>query len=42
MERILSYSPGSPEREELLKEIHRITQQTIEIPLIIDGKGVST
>ncbi len=41
-EPVLSYSPGSPERELLKKELQRQAGQEIEIPLIIGGKEVRT
>lgn len=37
-----SYAPGTPEREELKKEIERLKSQEIEIPAIIGGKVVKT
>ena len=37
-----SYAPGTPEREELRKEIDRLKSQEIEIPAIIGGKEVKT
>ncbi len=41
-ERILPYAVGTKEREELLNEIQRIKQETVEIPLIIGGKKVKS
>lgn len=42
MDSILSYSSGTKEREELLREIERIKKTTEEIPLIIGGRKVKT
>lgn len=41
-EPVLQYSPGSPEREILLKEVEEQAAMTIEIPLIIAGKEYFT
>ncbi len=41
-EPVLSYEPGSPERETLKAELERMSSQQIEIPLIIGGKEVRT
>lgn len=41
-EPVNSYAPGTKEREDLKKELHRQTSQTIEIPLIIGGKEIKT
>ena len=41
-EAVLGYLNGSPERENLLKELEYQSQMEIEIPLIIDGKEVRT
>ncbi|HPG73278.1 MAG TPA: 1-pyrroline-5-carboxylate dehydrogenase, partial [Bacteroidales bacterium] len=41
-ETILSYAKGSAEREDLLKELERQENLTIEIPLIIGGKEIKT
>ena len=41
-EPLLSYAPGTPERSELEKELKRLSSETIEIPLIINGKPVRT
>ncbi|MBI9032211.1 L-glutamate gamma-semialdehyde dehydrogenase [bacterium] len=41
-EPILSYAPGSPERKALQAELERMSNETIEIPLIIGGKEVKT
>ncbi len=41
-EPLLSYAPGTPERIELEKELKRLSSETIEIPLIINGKPVRT
>ncbi len=41
-EPVLSYAPGSPERAALKAELSRMMRETIEIPMIIDGKEVRT
>jgi 1-pyrroline-5-carboxylate dehydrogenase len=41
-EPILSYAPGTPEREALKKELARLKKEQIEIPLIIGGKEIKT
>ncbi|MBN2384594.1 L-glutamate gamma-semialdehyde dehydrogenase [bacterium] len=41
-EPVLSYAPGTHERETLKKELVRQSSQQIEIPLIIGGKEVRT
>ncbi len=41
-EPILSYQPGSPERQQLKEELAKLSGETIEIPLIIGGKEVRT
>lgn len=41
-EPVLSYLPGSVEREELEKEIANMRKQAIDIPLIIGGKEIRT
>jgi 1-pyrroline-5-carboxylate dehydrogenase len=41
-EQIKSYSPGSPERESLKKKLEQMYYDSVEIPLIIDGKEVRT
>ena len=41
-EPVLSYAPGAPERAALKAELSRMSGQTIEIPLFIDGKEVTT
>ncbi|HLM73064.1 MAG TPA: 1-pyrroline-5-carboxylate dehydrogenase, partial [Polyangiaceae bacterium] len=38
----LSYAPGSPERAALKAELNRMSAETIEIPMVIDGKEVTT
>jgi 1-pyrroline-5-carboxylate dehydrogenase len=42
MDHILSYAPGTPERERLIKALDQLRSKTEEIPLIIDGKPVET
>ncbi len=41
-ETILSYLPGSPERKELQEAIRSARAEEVEIPMIINGKKVST
>ena len=41
-EPVLDYAPGSPERAALKAELARRAGETIEIPMIIDGKEVTT
>ncbi len=42
MNKILSYAPGTPEREQLLKEIEALKGTTEEIPLLVNGESVKT
>ena len=37
-EPVRSYAPGSPERASLKAKLHDLRSQTIEIPIIIDGR----
>ncbi len=41
-EEVLSYAPGTPEREELSRELDRQASQVIDIPALIGGKEVRT
>ncbi|WGS64832.1 L-glutamate gamma-semialdehyde dehydrogenase [Marinitoga aeolica] len=41
-EPILSYAPGSKEREELKEKLGELSSKEIEIPLIIGGKEIKT
>ncbi len=41
-EPILSYAPGTPEREEVLKTYKAMYNSTIEVPLYINGQDVTT
>lgn len=41
-EPLLTYAPGSSERAELEKELKRMSSETVEIPLLINGKPVKT
>ncbi len=41
-EPILSYAPGTPEREELLNTYRKLKSQVTEIPMFINGKEVTT
>jgi len=42
MEKIRRYSPDTEEREYLKKELERMKDETIEIPLVVDGKEIKT
>jgi len=39
-ESVLSYAPGTPEKEALKKKLKELQSKEIEIPLIIGGKEV--
>ena len=39
-ERIKSYAPGSPERQELRSRLDELSAQRMELPLVIGGKDV--
>ncbi len=41
-EPVLSYAPGTREREELKAELERMLAEPVEVPCIIDGKEVRT
>ncbi len=41
-EPVLSYAPGSPEKESLKKKLKELQSKEIEIPLIIGGKEIKT
>ena len=41
-EPVMSYAPGSPEKEALKKKLKELRSKEIEIPLIIGGKEVKT
>ena len=41
-EPIRSYEPGSPERQRLQRRLEQMKNERIEIPLVIDGKDVTT
>ncbi|AQT67427.1 1-pyrroline-5-carboxylate dehydrogenase 1 [Anaerohalosphaera lusitana] len=41
-EPVLSYAPGTPERDLLKEELNRLESEVIEIPLIIGGKEIKT
>jgi 1-pyrroline-5-carboxylate dehydrogenase len=41
-EPILQYGKGSKEREQIISELNRISNEQIEIPLIIGGKEIRT
>jgi 1-pyrroline-5-carboxylate dehydrogenase len=41
-EPVFAYAPGSPERAKLKETLRAMSAETIEIPLVIDGKDVRT
>jgi 1-pyrroline-5-carboxylate dehydrogenase len=41
-EPVLTYAPGSPERTALTRELARQARETLEIPLIIGGRPVTS
>lgn len=41
-EPVLDYKPGSPEHTELQKELKKLKENPIEIPMVIDGDEVKT
>jgi delta 1-pyrroline-5-carboxylate dehydrogenase len=41
-EPVLSYAQGSPERIALEKELKRISSETVEIPVIVNGQEIRT
>ena len=41
-EPVKDYAPGSPERESLTGQLARMSKERIEIPMVIDGEGVSS
>lgn len=41
-ERVLTYAPGTPERESVKKVLNELMEQKIEIPVIIGGKEIYT
>jgi 1-pyrroline-5-carboxylate dehydrogenase len=41
-EPVLSYAPGSPERAALKAELRRMSGETLELPMVIDGADVTT
>ena len=41
-EPVLTYAPGSPERAALLSELETQSRTQVEIPLVIDGRRVTT
>ena len=41
-ERVLTYAPGTPERESVKKVLNELMQEKIEIPVIIGGKEIYT
>jgi len=41
-EPVLTYAPGTPERQKLIEEVERQYNSTVEIPLIIGGKEIRT
>jgi len=42
MERLIDYTPGSSERDELINELNTIKDEVIEVPLIINGEKIKT
>ncbi len=42
MERLIDYTPGSSERDELINELNTIKDEVIEVPLMIDGEKIKT
>jgi len=42
VDRICSYAPGTPERDQLVQQLKALKGQTEEIPLIIAGRAVQT
>lgn len=41
-EPVLSYAPGTPERQQLKAELARMSASSVEVPLIIGGRDVKT
>ena len=41
-EPILSYAPGTPERDRVLKTYKKMYNETVEVPLYINGKDIKT
>ncbi|MFY0672759.1 MAG: L-glutamate gamma-semialdehyde dehydrogenase [Bacteroidia bacterium] len=41
-EPVKGYAPGSPERESLQKTLKELQNEVLEIPMVIDGKAVTT
>ncbi len=41
-EPVLSYAPGTPEREELKKMLNEMRSEEVELPMVIGGKDVFT
>ncbi len=41
-ERVLDYAPGSPERATLRAQLDSMARETLDLPLVIDGKEVRT
>jgi len=41
-EPVLSYKKGSPEREELVKVLEEARSNVIDVPMVINGKHVTT
>jgi 1-pyrroline-5-carboxylate dehydrogenase len=41
-EPVYSYAPGTPEREKLKAALDEVKSKQIEIPLVIDGKEITT
>jgi len=41
-EPVLSYAPGTPERAAITRELQRISSETAEIPVIVNGRRILT
>ncbi|HZM14292.1 MAG TPA: hypothetical protein VFB86_08955 [Bacteroidales bacterium] len=41
-EPVLSYAPGTRERDELMKELQRLSSETAEIPVVVNGEKIMT
>ena len=41
-EPVLSYAPGTRERDELMIELQRLSSETAEIPVVVNGKKIMT
>ena len=41
-EPVLGYEPGSPEREELRRRLDELSNERLDVPLVIGGEDVET